>query len=133
MTQNLSVSLDANASSPRFARALADTFLHHCGLDRLLETTGLLVSELVTNSVLHAGSGIRLEMVGTFEGIRVDVFDASTALAIIGLPDTLSESGRGLHLVDSLANNWGSERVPDGKVTWFELADTPETDLQPRT
>ena len=124
MNQALSATLDAKASSARFARTLANTFVRQCGFDDLLETTGLLVSELVTNSVLHAGSGIRLEIAENGQGVRVDVFDASTSLPVIGPPDPLAESGRGLHLVDSLADEWGSERLPDGKVTWFVLADT---------
>jgi len=124
MTQTLSASLDANSSSPQFARALVNAFVHQCRLDALLETTSLLVSELVTNSVLHAGCGIRIEMVGNIDGIRVDVFDASTALPIMGPQGTLAESGRGLRMVDSLANNWGSEELTDGKVIWFELADS---------
>jgi anti-sigma regulatory factor (Ser/Thr protein kinase) len=83
----------------------------------------LLVSELVGNAVRHAGApafGLRLRRRRGW--VRVEVRDPSRALPchlpVEGM-DVLS--GRGLFLVDTLADRWGVDLLPQGKVTWFEM------------
>lgn len=95
---------------------------------RLLDDARLLLSELLGNSIRHAGLGpddqvrVRAEWSGT--KLRVDVWDRAQVPAAgqpAGAirPDPGSESGWGLYLVDSMAARWGS--VP-GRY-WFELED----------
>jgi histidine kinase-like protein len=139
----VSVSLDTSVATPTVARALAHRFIARCGFDDQFRVTGLLVTELVTNAVVHGGSArspraardpstrwcvcggegpcIRLNMAGDIHAVRVEVFDHSPTLPALVERRPLDESGRGLHLVQSLADCWGSEALPDGKVTWFEL------------
>ena len=141
----VSVSLDTSVSTPTVARALAHRFIAHCGFDDQFRVTGLLVTELVTNAVVHAGSArshrisrdpstrwcvcsgegpcIRLNMTGDNQTVRVEVFDHNPTLPGMIARRPLDESGRGLHLVQSLADCWGSEPLPDGKFTWFELTE----------
>jgi anti-sigma regulatory factor (Ser/Thr protein kinase) len=94
----------------------------------LLEDVRLLVSELVTNSVRHAvrdGHGnVRLE-VGLAEGtLRVEVADQGAGFEprprFVG---QRQDSGRGLYLVDRLADRWGVVREPGTRV-WFEIDGT---------
>ena len=93
----------------------------------------LLVSELVTNSMLHSdsrrpGGTITITVTGTPRSTRVEVRDAggTSVPALKGTDDTLAESGRGLRLVRDLAARWAYRREPDGLVTWFEIGgDTP--------
>jgi len=121
MAKQTSLSLASHVSSPSIARAAARGFLTGCNLDQLIEDTSLLVSELVTNAVLHGGSDIDLRMAADETTLRVEVFDTSERLAAVRNPGTDDEFGRGLHLVDALAKHWGSDRCAGGKVTWFSL------------
>ena len=84
----------------------------------------LLVTELVTNAVLHGLPDIRLHVctVGAVR-VRVEVFDGSPALPELCDSSLESTSGRGLKLVDAIAVEWGARPQLDGKVVWCELAD----------
>ena len=87
----------------------------------------LLLSELVTNSVRHSGSGLPGQTVTVTvlrEGgvVRVEVTDRSVAtVPVLRAADSGAEGGRGLYLVDSLAARWGAQRDGDRTTTWFEL------------
>ena len=86
-------------------------------LDDLL----LVVSELVSNAVIHAQT--RLRLVIRYDGRRVltEVFDGDPRLPVPA--DHPGEvGGRGLLLVDRLSHRWGSENVGVGKRVWAELA-----------
>jgi anti-sigma regulatory factor (Ser/Thr protein kinase) len=85
----------------------------------LLERASLVMTELATNAVLHAG-GARFVRVWYGDGsVRIEVGDGSTAMPERGSPGTMS--GRGLLIVSALANAWGAELRPEGKVVWAEL------------
>jgi anti-sigma regulatory factor (Ser/Thr protein kinase) len=86
-------------------------------LDDLL----IVVSELVSNAVIHAHT--RLRLVIRYDGRRVltEVFDGDPRLPVP--PDHPGDvGGRGLFLVDHLSLRWGSEAVGIGKRVWAELA-----------
>ncbi len=88
-----------------------------------IDTVALLVSELVTNVVLHARTGCELVVIPTGNTLRVEVHHASNALpegTLHGDPAALS--GRGLVLIDALSTQHGAEALPGGgKLVWFEL------------
>ena len=89
----------------------------------------LIVSELVTNSVVHSRSGQRdggtvtVALLGTPTGVRVEVTDdGGPGLPRLRAVDFGAESGRGLHLVDALAAAWNCARDPAGTTTtWAEV------------
>jgi len=112
--------LAADTTSPRQARVLVRDLLGE-GADELVDTVQLLVTELVTNAVLHASSAPRLEMHLGQRTIRMAVYDADPTLPERREPDVDRPGGRGLHLLDMLATRWGAEAHGDGKVVWFEL------------
>ena len=92
----------------------------------------LLVSEMVTNSVLHSdsrlpGGTITVTVTGVPDGARVEVRDAGgTSVPLVkGADDALAEGGRGLRLVNDLAARWDYRRDADGLVTWFEVRAQP--------
>lgn len=95
------------------------------GDDALLNNLRLLVSELVTNSVRHAGlderSRISLHIETTPAVVRVEVSDPGPGFAP-SVPDLRisQESGWGLYLVDELADRWGVE-AEGGTCVWFEI------------
>jgi len=83
----------------------------------------LLASELTTNAVLHARTELRLAYRALPGGLRVEVGDSSPAMPIAKRYGLEAATGRGLTLLGSLAQRWGIDIVPDGKVVWFELDD----------
>ncbi|MEU6527057.1 ATP-binding protein [Streptomyces sp. NPDC046924] len=86
------------------------------------EDAVLLVSELVGNAVRHTGArvfGLRLRR--RPRRIRVEVRDPSRGLPCLMPVQELDVSGRGLFLVDTLADRWGVDLLPRGKTTWFEM------------
>ncbi len=90
-----------------------------------LENATLLVSELVTNSVVHSDSrnGGRVTVVVTECGdlIHVDVADEGSESQPRVQGDPHAEGGRGLLLVDLLAERWGVRDDAAGRTVWFEL------------
>src|SRR4051794_13473118 len=77
----------------------------------------LLLSEILTNAILHARTSVTVRAIETDDRLRVEAIDSGTG----GLPDTrprlvptnLSEEGRGLQIVDMLADRWGADSDDD--------------------
>ena len=117
--------LPAEPVSARRARRVVLDALSDWSLDHFSDEATLLVSEVVTNSLLHAGSSIDLTIRKCAEGIRVEVRDHSTNLPAPRNYAGDSVTGRGLEILDLTAANWGAELFEDGKVVWFELGTEP--------
>jgi anti-sigma regulatory factor (Ser/Thr protein kinase) len=79
----------------------------------------LVVSELVTNAMIHARTYITVRVLPAAESARVEVVDGSTAMPGLRVASPLSDSGRGLMLVEHFARAWGIDRTEAGKVVWF--------------
>lgn len=91
--------------------------------DELAHTGALLVSELVTNAILHGRSSATVELHRPAETLRVAVRDDNPELPSVGEHPALgAEAGRGLQIVSVLARRWGVEPCDGGKAVWFELA-----------
>jgi len=89
----------------------------------ITETALLLVSEVVTNAIVH-GAGPPLLSVDVHPSVlRVTVTDDGAGTPQVQQPgSSLADGGRGLYLVETLAARWGTNRlVPTGKTVWFEL------------
>jgi anti-sigma regulatory factor (Ser/Thr protein kinase) len=82
----------------------------------------LLVSELVGNAVVHAGSEVELTVRLIADRLRVDVVDHSTNVPHRRDAGEEDLTGRGSELVEILATSWGISGRPDGKSVWFEIA-----------
>jgi anti-sigma regulatory factor (Ser/Thr protein kinase) len=87
-----------------------------------VETARLLVSELVTNSVLHAGTAIAVSYRSDGRRARFEVSDGQQAGPVPKRYAPDSPTGRGMRLVKSLADEWGVERDAGGKTLWFEVS-----------
>jgi anti-sigma regulatory factor (Ser/Thr protein kinase) len=93
--------------------------------DGLEDTAGFVVSELVSNAVEHACTGVGLTLERGPRGLRVSVRDSSP----VGFPGPVRRStdplgrvrGRGLELVESLTAAWGVDVQPDGNTVWAEI------------
>lgn len=122
------VSLGREPQAPRQARRFVDETLRRWRCAEALETIELLVSELVTNAVLHAESPAEVAVVLHPERIRIEVTDGSTALPQRREAAPVDPTGRGLALVEELATAWGVEVRDEGKTVWFEVPrlDSPD-------
>lgn len=92
---------------------------------RSVDAARLLVSELVTNAVLHARSEIGLRCHFEATHVRIEIADGRRDGPLLKRYARDSSTGRGLRLVSALATEWGVTRGPAGKVVWFIV--TPET------
>jgi PAS domain S-box-containing protein len=114
--------LPSDPRSAAAARRFVADVLASCG-DDVVATATLLVSELVTNAVLHTVGQVELRIVQADDRIRISVADESGERpAELEEVDLESTSGRGLMLVDALAAGWGVEAHGVGKRVWFDLA-----------
>ncbi|MEV4561609.1 SpoIIE family protein phosphatase [Kitasatospora sp. NPDC049285] len=103
------------------AREAACGWLLERGLDELVDTSELLVSELVTNALRHGRGEIRLRLLRD-KTMVCEVWDDAYAQPRQRRAQETDEGGRGLQLVSLLAERWGSRRTPKGKIVWFELS-----------
>lgn len=87
----------------------------------------LLVSELVTNAVVHARKPEWLRVWRIDGRLRVEVTDGTRHRPVLRNPGACHAHGRGMMLVAALADDWGADDLPDGKVVWAELALRPFT------
>lgn len=99
--------------------------------DDQLATAHLLVSELVTNGILYGRTTLRLGVSRVDDELLITVQDGNDQLppeAGMPPPVPLTESGRGMALVQALAAESGASRLPDerGKVVWFTVHAQPQ-------
>ena len=113
--------LPGEATSAAEARRFVAARLAEAGLDEVVDTAVLLVSELVANAVLHAHTDLVVVVRIDEELITVEVHDGSAGAPAPKHYSSLSGTGRGLVLVEALADGWGMEPTHGGKFVWFEL------------
>ncbi|MFG3317688.1 SpoIIE family protein phosphatase [Streptomyces sp. NPDC048171] len=113
------------------ARELARAQLLDWDMEPLVDTTELLVSELVTNALRYGEGEIRLRLL-LDRTLVCEVWDSGLVQPRRRRARDTDEGGRGLQLVGLLSAAWGSRRTPRGKTVWFELplpgGDTQLTD-----
>jgi anti-sigma regulatory factor (Ser/Thr protein kinase) len=122
----LKLALEQNREAPSLARAAITGFSEERNVSpTTLATLTLLVSEVVTNAVIHPD----LEQPGEIQlcarisqdTIRVEVTDQGSGFTPRPRDATRSDRGYGLYLVEKQAQRWGVDRT-DGTTVWFELA-----------
>lgn len=113
--------LPAEPASAGTARRFIVEALHRLRCDALADIAELLVSELVTNAVLHARTDVSVRVRVEGASLRVEVGDASTQPVTRRSFGPHATTGRGLELVSALASRWGAETADHGKKVWFEL------------
>ena len=104
--------------------------------DEDIDLATLIVSELATNGIRYGGSGLSLHLALRPDSLYLEVRDDSPALPQGRRPSVDAEGGRGLLLVGSLSQAWGSRRLhAGGKSVWCRLRRTPDpvSPRDPRT
>ncbi|MDN3263224.1 SpoIIE family protein phosphatase [Streptomyces sp. CSDS2] len=102
------------------AREYARNRLESWDLEPLIDTTELLVSELVTNALRYGEGEIRLRLL-LDRTLVCEVWDSGLVQPRRRRARDTDEGGRGLQLVGLLSAAWGARRTPRGKTVWFEL------------
>ena len=114
---------DADASNIAAARHFVALQLATHGVDDAIPDARLVVSELATNAVRHAGSRFTVTVDVTDGAVLVSVTDPSSALPSPVHATSLHDSGRGLGIVAELSANWGVTPEPHGgKSVWALIA-----------
>jgi anti-sigma regulatory factor (Ser/Thr protein kinase) len=127
-SQTMSMGLPAVAESVKVARDFAQSVLLSWGLVAMYDEVRLVVSELVTNALRHAGeypverydnAPIRLSLLRTGGRLTCAVTDPGDQIPVRGEPDRVSQGGRGLHLVEAFSDSWNWAPLSShGKVVW---------------
>jgi len=119
------VTLPAGLESTTSARRFAEQTLDGWGITgEAFETTRLLVSELVANAVTHAATAAEMILDLSDRRLRVEVRDEAGGRPERRDPGLEEPTGRGLLIVEKLADRWGVDDDPPGKSVWFELEAT---------
>ena len=104
------------------ARAFLSRLLDGWGIpDEVIDDASLLATELLSNAVRH-GTGLVTLRVEVEDGvIQVRVHDDAGGQPVVKEADPTSTGGRGLFLVECVADQWGSDPDEAGKTVWFRL------------
>jgi anti-sigma regulatory factor (Ser/Thr protein kinase) len=119
--QHAVLCLAPEPSAPGQAR---DFFAARClqwGAPQFLEPGVLVVSELVTNAVRHAGTEIRLGLELDGAVLTVAVRDGGAGKPHVVPPDQRIDGGQGMAMVAKLSEAWGVDTVDGGKSVWCRL------------
>ncbi|MFK4110249.1 ATP-binding protein [Streptomyces sp. NPDC002176] len=121
----LSARFPKTRASVSKAREFARLFADRIGVDSLAGDLALIVSELVTNAVLHGktapGRQVEVALEHSPGRVRVEVRDTGEGMPRRRPKVPLAVSGRGLEIVDALSEAWGVTEQVVGKTVWAEL------------
>lgn len=116
------MTLPAALSSGRQARAYLRRALPSMGCLHVLDDAALLLSEVVNNAVLHANSGVEVQLQRTADSLHVEVADRGAGGVLRRDAAHLDMGGRGVALLASVADAWGATADgASGHRVWFEL------------
>lgn len=115
--------IPADRRSPGLARREVARVVESWGLDALRADAELVVSELITNAIVHAAgpASYELQLTETPNGLRLSVCDGSTSAPVIRPSDDGRPGGRGLRIISAVATSWGYDVLPGGKQIWVDL------------
>jgi PAS domain S-box-containing protein len=116
------IDLPALVSSPRRARRFVRDTLEPLGVpERTIDQAELVATELVTNSVMHARSEVKVSVELVNGRVRLRVDDRSPVRPMVRNATPDAATGRGLFIVEQLSSRWGVDLNRDGKTVWVEL------------
>jgi anti-sigma regulatory factor (Ser/Thr protein kinase) len=89
--------------------------------DEQVEVIVLAASELAANCVRHAGTDFTVTVDRNNEDVRVTMDDAGEGEPAVQHPGPQTPSGRGLLIVEQLADAWGTSQTGDRNRVWFSM------------
>ena len=111
------------------ARSLLTQLLGQWEMEDFVDLAALLITELVANAIRHVPGTCAVELTRRGDALRIAVVDTGAGLPDLQSPGLSAFRGRGLHIVNALATEWGIDHLEDGcKAVWAELANPSEED-----
>ena len=111
-----------SSAAPRTAssaRDLVSSYLTEHGLLHLEDSVRVVVSELVSNALVHARTPFTITLSQSSRTLLLRVEDGSPEPPVLRTPSPMDDSGHGLRLVEALSRDWGHTPTPEGsKVVW---------------
>jgi anti-sigma regulatory factor (Ser/Thr protein kinase) len=111
-----------DATGPSVARHFVQQFAEDYRLGQAAELV-MIVSELVTNAIVHGAAPVRLTLLHRDGETTIEVADGDAEIDRVKLRrvDRSEPGGKGLAVVASLANRWGARLSPPGKTVWATM------------
>ena len=124
-TREAAVQLSSDVSSLGAGRRFVARMLRSWGVEEArIEPVMLVANELVANAIVHARSAPSLRLEASGSALLLRVTDASPDLPVARKATLDGHGGRGLLLVETLADRWGIDASSSGKTVWATFADT---------
>lgn len=111
----------AEAGSARAARVWSEPVLRTWGMNGSTSSALIVISELVTNAIVHGHDPIEVSMTCRDGSVRVAVSDGGGGAVAPADPAEREVGGHGLHLVEAMSLAWGVDDTPAGKTVWADL------------
>lgn len=124
--------LECEAPSIPAGRRFLQAKLTEWGLTAQTDTALLLASELLTNAYRHARGPLNLRVWHSVRELGVEITDHSIPRPRARLAESTEEDGRGLLLVEALADAWGTRPTVSGKTVWFTMLVAPAAKGSPQ-
>ena len=115
------LALEAKLDAASLARRHVRARLLDWELEELLDPVLLLTSEVVTNALLHSGTRLTVQVERSGAGVQVGVEDGSTVPPVHRRHSTTASTGRGVQLLEAIAQEWGWLPTAHGKLVWFRV------------
>ena len=115
--------LPCGVNSPLLARRYVEQFAADRALDGATGALCVIVSELVTNAIVHGAPPIELALRYEDGEVTIEVSDGDPNIENVRLraPGQVDPGGRGLRVIASLADRWGTRPSQSGKVVWATM------------
>ena len=113
-----------DAMSPSLARRCVEQFATEQMFHGTTTSLAIVVSELVSNAVLHGAEPVELTLLFHEGEVTIEVADGGPQIntELLRAGDPPGMGGRGLHIVASLSDRWGTRRTQTGKTVWATLS-----------
>ena len=103
------------------ARDFVERTLRDWGCRDVIDDARVVVTELVSNVVRHAGTDVWVDLERQQHTVRIGVADRAGGRVVLRTVDARADlGGRGLHLVEELSDRWGVDQHDDRKLVWAE-------------
>ena len=115
------LTLEPRLDAAGLARRHVRTCLMDWELESLVDPVLLLTSEVVTNALLHTGTRLTVLVERSGAGVQVAVEDGSSVPPVQRRHSTTASTGRGVQLLEAIAETWGWRPTAAGKIVWFRV------------
>jgi anti-sigma regulatory factor (Ser/Thr protein kinase) len=121
--QQLTMSMTPHEEGPSLARRFVAHALTLVGLEEDEPDAALVVSELVGNACRYAREQVTVRVeVEAGDGLRIEIEDDGPGMPFLRPTEPVDAAGRGLQIVATIADRWGTIATEDGKYVWVELS-----------